>query len=59
MKERCFIKSGSDPPVCGIHEVALVRDQVPLDPNALQLGLIACLRCPVSGMVPNDEAKPK
>jgi hypothetical protein len=59
MEEQCFIKKGSDPPVCGVHEVALVQDNVPIDPFAHQLGLIACLKCPISGMVPNDKAKPK
>ncbi len=59
MAQRCFIKKGSDPPVCGVHEVALVQDNVPIDPFAHQLGLIACLRCPVSGTVPIDEPKPK
>jgi hypothetical protein len=56
MAEHCFIKNGSDPPVCGVHNVALVRDEVPIDKHAPYLGRVACLICPVSGLVPKDEA---
>jgi hypothetical protein len=51
MVEQCFIKKGSKPPVCVVHEVALIRNKVPIDSLAPQLGRVTCLLCPVSGMV--------
>jgi hypothetical protein len=44
----CFQKLGSNQPVCGIHNVALVENQIPIDALAPQLGRITCLVCAVS-----------
>jgi|HubBroStandDraft_1064217.scaffolds.fasta_scaffold06662_1 hypothetical protein len=48
MEEPCFIKKGSDPPVCDVHNVPLEESTVAIDPNAPHLGRITCLRCPVT-----------
>jgi hypothetical protein len=48
MEEPCFIKMGSNPPVCNLHNVLLEESTVPIDPNAPHLGRISCLRCPVT-----------
>jgi hypothetical protein len=47
----CFRKEKSHPPVCGIHNVALVQRRFPIDGNAPQLGYITGYVCPVSGQV--------
>lgn len=44
----CFQKLDSNPPLCGVHNVALVQDQIPIDANAPTLGRISCLVCAVS-----------
>ena len=51
MAEQCFIKQGSGPPICGVHNVPLIKTEVNIDKNAPQLGHITCLRCPVSRSV--------
>jgi len=58
MPERCFIRKGSYPPLCGVHNVALLRDEVPIDAEAPHLGRIQCFLCPVTRMVLRDEVKP-
>jgi hypothetical protein len=51
MEEPCFIKKGSNPLVCEVHNILLVESTVPIDPNAPHLGAITCLRCPVTRAV--------
>jgi CheY-like chemotaxis protein len=51
MPVQCFEKRDSDQPVCGVHNVRLVQDQVPIDANAPWLGLISCSFCPVGRIV--------
>ena len=36
----CFGKENSHPPICGIHNVALVQSQLPIDRYAPHLGHI-------------------
>jgi len=52
MAVRCFRLKGSDPPVCGVHNVELVLSKIPLHPHlAPNFGLATCLMCPVSQFV--------
>jgi hypothetical protein len=51
MAVQCFQKKGSNPPVCGLHEVEFVQRQVSIDPNAPGLGRVICSLCPVSRSV--------
>lgn len=51
MPTPCFQKKDSNQPVCGVHDVALVRSRIPIDSNAPGLGCIACLVCVISRTV--------
>ncbi len=52
MAVRCFRLKGSDPPVCGVHNVELVLSKISLHPHlAPNFGLATCLICPVSQFV--------
>ena len=51
MMEKCFSKKGSNPPVCEVHKVAVVRKRVAIDPYAPALGSVTCILCPVSRAV--------
>jgi len=59
MADPCFIKKGSSPPVCGVHNVRLMRKQLPDELIASGYGGVTFLVCPVSGAVLNDEATHK
>ena len=48
MDRTCLVKTGSNPPLCGIHEVLLVLCDDLLNAEAPYLGRVRCLRCPVS-----------
>jgi hypothetical protein len=48
MREPCFRKRESNPPVCGVHEAILVAKVVSIDANLAGLGLVACMICPIS-----------
>jgi hypothetical protein len=52
----CFGKENSHPPICGIHNVALVQSQLPIDRYAPHLGHITSYVCPVSGQVVKEAA---
>jgi hypothetical protein len=54
MTDPCFRKEKSNPPMCGIHNVALVKRDLPIDPYAPQLGHITGYLCPVSGKLVPD-----
>jgi hypothetical protein len=51
----CFRKKNSNPPMCGIHNVALVETELPIDPYAPHLGHITGYVCPESGQLVTDE----
>ena len=51
MREQCFSKKDSNPPVCGVHQVAVVQRQIPIDAFAPGLGRVTCSICPVSRSV--------
>ena len=53
----CFTKDNRNPPVCGIHNVALVQTQLPIDRYAPSLGHITGYVCPVTGQVVADSRK--
>jgi hypothetical protein len=59
MTASCFIKKDSNPPVCGVHNVALVQYQLTIDSNAPNLGHVTCYRCPISQAVALDMKKDK
>jgi len=59
MAEQCFNKKGSNPPVCGVHNVALETGLIPIDVNAPCLGRISCYVCPVSQIVVPDDTTHK
>ncbi len=54
MADPCFRKKGSNPPVCGVHQVPLVPVTVAIDHNAPHLGQVPCYMCPVSRQVVPD-----
>jgi len=56
MAEQCFRKKGSNPPVCGVHNVLLVQKQLSHELFAAGYKGFAFFICPVSGAVLNDEA---
>ena len=56
MAEQCFRKKGSNPPVCGVHNVPLVNKQLPAEFIASGYKGFTFFVCPVSGEVLNDEA---
>jgi hypothetical protein len=50
MASACFMKENSQlPPMCGVHNLALVLSELPIDPYAPHLGHITGYVCPVSG----------
>ena len=53
----CFQKVNTTPPLCGIHYMPLMREQVPVDPHMPQLAKVDCFRCPVSGMIVKELEK--
>ena len=54
MGPRCFRKKESNPPACGLHNVALEERVVAIDENAPYLGRVTCFVCPVSDAVLGD-----
>jgi len=46
-----FMKRNSQPPICGIHNVALVERKMPVDLLAQHLGYVTVYVCPESGQV--------
>jgi hypothetical protein len=57
MEQPCFQAKGLTPPLCGVHNVLLVRSKVLIDENHPYLGHIICYVCPVSLRVVADIAK--
>lgn len=57
MPEPCFIKTDSVPPVCGIHDVRLIKKLIPDELIASPQKEITYLVCPVSRSVVDDEKK--
>jgi hypothetical protein len=55
----CIRKAGSNPPVCGVHNVKLVRKQLPAELIAVGYKGSTFLVCPVSGSALNDTEKHK
>jgi len=55
MTKPCFRKKGSEPPVCDVHNVQLVRKELP--PQMISEGYkgFTFLVCPVSGTVLDDK----
>ena len=47
----CYQKPDSNQPLCGVHNVVLVQNQIPIDANAPALGRITCFVCAVSRTV--------
>jgi hypothetical protein len=56
MAQQCFKKKGSNPPLCGVHNVPLVPKQLPVELVASGLKAFTFLVCPVSGEVLNGDA---
>jgi hypothetical protein len=54
MGPRCFRKKESNPPACGLHNVALEQKVIAIDENAPHLGRVTCFVCPVSDAVVED-----
>jgi hypothetical protein len=55
MKEQCFRKKDSNPPVCGVHNVPLVQKRLPDEMIAAGYRAFMFLVCPVSGEVLDEE----
>jgi hypothetical protein len=59
MAEQCIMRQGSDPPVCGVHNVQLVQRRTSHGSVDAGVGDFAFLVCPTSGEILNDSpAKP-
>jgi hypothetical protein len=56
MATRCFKKEGANPPMCGIHNVPLVKATLPIDAISPRLGSVTCYVCPESHSVANEAA---
>ena len=56
VNELCHRLKDSNPPVCGVHNVPLVRKQLPHELIASGYKGFTFLACPVSGKAINDEA---
>jgi hypothetical protein len=54
MAKPCFIKKKSAPPVCGVHNVALVPRESSSNSEASRFGDFIYLECPVTRQVVND-----
>jgi hypothetical protein len=54
MTGHCFLKRNSNPPACAVHNAVLVRETLPIDPEAPYLGSVYCYVCPVTRSVPVD-----
>ena len=54
MEKQCFKKNGSNPPICGLHNVPLVRKHLPDELIASGHKSFTIVVCPVSGEVFND-----
>ena len=61
MVKRCFKEKDSNLPICGVHNVPLIRRETPIDSLAPRLGRISCLICPTSELVvhDSDENRPR
>jgi hypothetical protein len=59
MTDHCFKKTGSNPPTCGVHNVPLVRKELPVEMMAVGYKGFSFLVCPVSGAVFDDEPSGK
>ncbi len=55
MADQCFRKKGSNPPICGVHNVPLVQKQLTQELIAAGYKGFTFFVCPVSGAVLNDE----
>jgi hypothetical protein len=51
MNDRCFLRDGSDPPVCAIHNARLQLHSTSEDLDISKLGEFTFLTCPISGQV--------
>jgi hypothetical protein len=47
----CFAKKDQSPPVCAVHNAALLPQQIAIDANAPGLGRVPCHICPISRAV--------
>jgi hypothetical protein len=56
MGPQCFLKKDSNPPLCGVHNLPVTRESIPIDPDVPDLGRITCFVCPVSRKVLSDNA---
>jgi hypothetical protein len=55
MARWCFREKNSHPPICGVHNVPLMKKQSANDLASSGFGDFAFLVCPVSHEVVNDE----
>ena len=55
MTEPCFRKRGSNPPVCGVHDVPLVPGELPEEFLAAGYKGFTFYECPVSRTVVKDD----
>jgi hypothetical protein len=55
MEKSCFHRKGSDPPVCGVHNVTLFKTTLRVDPNDPNSALVPFFICPIGrGVVDVD-----
>ena len=56
MQEQCYRMPGSNPPVCGIHNVPLVQKKLPVEMAVSGHQHFVYLMCPTSGFVIRERA---
>jgi hypothetical protein len=54
-EEQCCVKRGSHPRICGVHDILLIRKQLPNELIVAGYKGLTVLVCPVSEAVLNDE----
>ena len=55
MGSACYRSENSDPAICGEHKVPLVASKELIDRDYPYLGIMTCLKCPVSGRIVLDK----
>jgi hypothetical protein len=51
MAEQCFVRKGSDPPVCDVHNARLKQHQSAENSGTARFGDFTFLMCPISGQI--------
>jgi len=58
MPQQCFSTMDSTPPICAVHQVSVVKKEIPIDSNAPGLGSVTCIFCPIGRTVVREMKGP-